>query len=124
MRNPGFGACGAKLPTTDLGILAEPRPAARSPQGPNGAGAAPGIGCNLQPGDLLGSGAVSGPAKDSRGCLLELTWRGAEPLKLPDGEERGFLADGDEVILRGHAERPGFRRIGLGECRGVVRPAA
>ncbi len=80
-------------------------------------------GCNLQPGDLLGSGAVSGPAKDSRGCLLELTWRGAEPLKLPDGEERGFLADGDEVILRGHAERPGFRRIGLGECRDLVLPA-
>ena len=52
-------------------------------------------GCNLSPGDLLGSGTVSGPAKDSRGCLLELTWRGTEPLRLPNGEERKFLADGD-----------------------------
>lgn len=80
-------------------------------------------GCNLQPGDLLGSGTVSGPARDSRGCLLELTRRGTEPLHLPGGEERKFLQDGDEVILRGHAERPGARRIGLGECRGVVLPA-
>ena len=81
-------------------------------------------GCNLRPGDLLGSGTVSGPAKDSRGCLLELTWRGTEPIKLPNGEERKFLADGDEVILRGYAERAGARRIGLGECRGLVLPAS
>ena len=81
-------------------------------------------GCNLRPGDLLGSGTVSGPAKDSRGCLLELTWRGTEPLKLPNGEERKFLADGDELILRGYAERAGARRIGLGECRGLVLPVA
>ncbi len=81
-------------------------------------------GCNLRPGDLLGSGTVSGPAKDARGCLLELTWRGAEPLKLPNGEERKFLADGDEVILHGYAERAGARRIGLGECRGLVLPTA
>ncbi len=80
-------------------------------------------GCNLQPGDLLGSGTVSGPTRDSLGCLLELTRRGAEPLRLPNGEERGFLQDGDEVILRGFAERAGYRRIGLGECRGVVLPA-
>lgn len=80
-------------------------------------------GCNLQPGDLLGSGTVSGPAPDSRGCLLELTARGTEPLRLPNGEERRFLEDGDEVILRGYAERPGARRIGLGECRGRVLPA-
>jgi fumarylacetoacetase len=80
-------------------------------------------GCNLQPGDLLGSGTVSGEAKTSRGCLLELTARGAEPLRLPQGEERRFLEDGDEVILRGFAERPGARRIGLGECRGLVLPA-
>ncbi|SDR88605.1 fumarylacetoacetase [Opitutus sp. GAS368] len=80
-------------------------------------------GCNLRPGDLLGSGTVSGPTRDSLGCLLELTRRGAEPLRLPGGEERGFLQDGDEVILRGFAERAGFRRIGLGECRGVVLPA-
>jgi len=80
-------------------------------------------GCNLQPGDLLGSGTVSGPTPDSRGCLLELTARGTEPLRLPNGEERRFLEDGDEVILRGYAERPGARRIGLGECRGRVLPA-
>lgn len=80
-------------------------------------------GCNLRPGDLLGSGTVSGPTPDSRGCLLELTARGIEPLRLPNGEERRFLEDGDEVILRGHAERPGARRIGLGECRGRVLPA-
>ena len=80
-------------------------------------------GCNLRPGDLLGSGTISGTAKDSRGCLLELTWRGTEPLALPDGETRKFLEDGDEVILRGYCEREGHARIGFGECRGVVRPA-
>lgn len=80
-------------------------------------------GCNLRPGDLLGSGTVSGETKNSRGCLLELTWRGAEPLKLPGGEERRFLQDGDEVILRGYCERNGARRIGFGECRGIVLPA-
>ena len=80
-------------------------------------------GCNLMPGDLLGSGTVSGSEPSSNGCLLELTKRGQEPLTLPDGETRGFLQDGDEVILRGYAERFGFRRIGLGECRGVVLPA-
>jgi fumarylacetoacetase len=77
-------------------------------------------GCNLQPGDLLGSGTVSGEAKEARGCLLELTWRGTEPLALPTGETRRFLEDGDEVIMRGACERGGFRRIGLGECRGIV----
>ena len=81
-------------------------------------------GCNLRPGDLLGSGTVSGPAKDARGCLLELTWRGTEPITLPNGEVRKFLADGDELILRGYAERAGARRIGLGECRGIVLPAS
>jgi fumarylacetoacetase len=77
-------------------------------------------GCNLQPGDLFASGTVSGPTKDARGCLLELTWRGAEPLTLPTGETRTFLEDGDEVIMRGYAEREGAVRIGFGECRGVV----
>jgi fumarylacetoacetase len=78
-------------------------------------------GCNLRAGDLLGSGTVSGPTRESRGCLLELTWRGAEPLVLPTGEERRFLEDGDEVIFRGWCEREGFVRIGLGECRGEVK---
>ncbi len=80
-------------------------------------------GCNLRPGDLLASGTVSGPGEDERGCLLELTRRGSRPLKLPSGEERAFLADGDEVIFRGWCEREGFVRIGFGECRGVVLPA-
>ncbi|MGH9559671.1 MAG: fumarylacetoacetase [Bryobacteraceae bacterium] len=77
-------------------------------------------GCNLRPGDLLGSGTVSGPEPDSRGCMLELTRRGTEPIRLPNDESRGFLEDGDEVILRGYAEREGARRIGLGECRGRI----
>ncbi len=77
-------------------------------------------GCNLRPGDLIASGTVSGPTKDSRGCLLELTWRGAEPLQLPNGEARKFLEDGDEVSLRAFCERPGAVRLGFGECRGVV----
>jgi fumarylacetoacetase len=80
-------------------------------------------GCNLQPGDLFASGTISGPTKDARGCLLELTWRGAEPLNLPTGETRKFLEDGDEVILTAFCERPGRARIGFGECRGVVLPA-
>jgi fumarylacetoacetase len=80
-------------------------------------------GCDLRPGDLFASGTVSGPEKENRGCLLELTWRGAEPLTLPTGETRTFLEDGDEVIMRGWCERGGAARIGLGECRGIVVPA-
>lgn len=76
-------------------------------------------GCNLRPGDLIGSGTVSGREKSERGCLLELTWRGAETLNL-GGELRKFLEDGDEVILRGYCQREGARRIGFGECRGTV----
>jgi fumarylacetoacetase len=77
-------------------------------------------GCNLRPGDLLASGTVSGAAKENQGSLIELTERGTAPIALPTGESRRFLEDGDEVILRGYCERAGFRRIGLGECRGVV----
>jgi len=77
-------------------------------------------GCNLRPGDLLASGTVSGPTKESRGCLLELTWRGEEPVRLPTGETRRFLEDGDEVIFGGRCAREGFVGIGLGECRGTV----
>lgn len=80
-------------------------------------------GCNLRPGDLLASGTVSGRNKDSRGCMLELTWRGTEPIGLPTGERRQFLEDGDELILTGSRESAGFNRIGFGECRGTVRPA-
>lgn len=77
-------------------------------------------GCNLRPGDLLASGTVSGNTKESRGCLLERTWRGTEPLDLPTGEKRTFLGDGDEVVIRGFCERRAFVRIGFGECRGIV----
>ena len=80
-------------------------------------------GCNLRAGDLIGSGTVSGPEKGNRGCLLELAWKGTQPVELPTGETRRFLEDGDEVTLRGWCEAPGFRRIGLGECRGVITPA-
>ncbi|HUF35883.1 MAG TPA: fumarylacetoacetase [Gemmatimonadales bacterium] len=82
-----------------------------------------GNGCNLRPGDLFATGTVSGPERENRGCLLELTWRGAEPLTLPTGETRKFVEDGDEVVMRGYCERDGAARIGLGECRGVVLPA-
>jgi fumarylacetoacetase len=78
-------------------------------------------GCNLRPGDLFASGTVSGPTREARGCLLEITWRGTDPITLPTGETRKFLADGDEVIMRGYCERAGAVRIGLGECRGTVR---
>src|SRR5580698_4066274 len=77
-------------------------------------------GCNLQPGDLLGSGTVSGSEDESRGCLLELTQRGVEAITLPTGEQRGFLADGDEITFRGYCERTGFVSIGLGECSGTI----
>lgn len=80
-------------------------------------------GCNLRPGDLLGSGTVSGAEPGSRGCLLERTWRGTEPLDLPGGETRKFLQDGDEVILRGWCRREGRVAIGFGSCAGVVTPA-
>lgn len=80
-------------------------------------------GCNLRPGDLVASGTVSGPDKESRGCLLELTWRGTEPVTLPTGETRRFLEDGDEVTIRGYCEREGARRIGFGECRGAITAA-
>jgi fumarylacetoacetase len=90
-------------------------------------------GCNLQPGDLMASGTVSGPSRDQRGSMLELTWNGdatnptpgtdRTPLQLPTGEERKFLADGDELILSGFCENSEYRRIGFGQCRGTVQPS-
>lgn len=90
-------------------------------------------GCNLRPGDMLGSGTVSGQTRDSRGCMLELTWDGDQqnalpgsqrtPIKFPTGEERKFLADGDSVIFRGFCETSDHRRIGFGTCMGQVLPA-
>ena len=78
-------------------------------------------GCNLRPGDLLGSGTVSD--EDSFGSLLETSWAGSKPFTLTGGEERTFLEDGDEVIMRGYCEADGARRIGLGECRAEVLPS-
>jgi fumarylacetoacetase len=80
-------------------------------------------GCPLRAGDLLASGTVSGADKTACGCLLELTSRGQNPVTLPTGEQRKFLEDGDEIILRGFCERDGFRHIGLGSCSGTILPA-
>lgn len=80
-------------------------------------------GCPMRPGDLLATGTVSGEDDSSRGCLLEITERGAKPLKLPNGETRTFLRDGDEVILRAQCEKPDHPRISFGECRGKIEPA-
>jgi len=80
-------------------------------------------GCNLQPGDLLGSGTQSGPQAGEGGSLLELTQGGKQPLAVGDGETRSFLQDGDTVILRASCQRAGTRRIGFGDCSGTVLPA-
>jgi fumarylacetoacetase len=77
-------------------------------------------GCNLRPGDLFASGTIAGPDKGSQGSMLELTRRGTEPVVLPTGEERKFLHDGDEIILRAYFQREGASRIGLGECAGLI----
>jgi fumarylacetoacetase len=79
-------------------------------------------GCNLQPGDLLASGTISGPTEDSRGCMLELTWRGANPLTLPSGETRKWLEDDDTLAITGWCEGKGYR-VGFGEVSGSVRAA-
>jgi fumarylacetoacetase len=81
-------------------------------------------GCNLQPGDLLGSGTQSGPQPGQGGSLLELTAGGKQPLALASGETRTFLADGDTVELRAHCRRAGARRVGFGICAGTVLPSA
>jgi fumarylacetoacetase len=80
-------------------------------------------GASLRDGDLFGSGTISGPTKDSRGSLLELTWNGTEPLHLADGSTRGFLEDGDTVTMTAWAPGPDGSRIGLGEVTGTIRPA-
>ena len=80
-------------------------------------------GCNLQPGDLLGTGTLSGPTLDQACALIELTSGGKNPIQLPNGESRTWLEDGDTVILRGWCEKPGAARIGFGECVGTVLPA-
>ena len=80
-------------------------------------------GCNLQPGDLMGTGTLSGPTLDEAGALIELTVGGKQPLTLPNGESRTYLEDGDAVVLRGWCEKPGAARIGFGQCVGTVLPA-
>lgn len=90
-------------------------------------------GCNLQPGDMMASGTVSGPERESRGCLLELTWDGdadnpvpgtqRTPIQLTTGETRKFLADGDELTMAGYCENGTHRRIGFGVCSGIILPA-
>lgn len=77
-------------------------------------------GCNLLPGDLLGTGTQSGPGPSDGGCLLELTSEGTQPIELPGGVRRTFLEDGDRVELRGYCEKPGFRRISLGACSAEI----
>jgi fumarylacetoacetase len=80
-------------------------------------------GCNLQPGDLMGTGTIAGPGPGEGGSLLELAMGGKQPLSLPSGEQRSFLANGDTLILRAHAQAPGAVRLGFGDCAGEVLPA-
>jgi fumarylacetoacetase len=77
-------------------------------------------GCNLVPGDLFGSGTVSGPVQGELGCMKELTRDGRQPVELPTGEERQYLLAGDEVCFHGRCDAPGFVSIGFGSCRGQV----
>jgi fumarylacetoacetase len=79
-------------------------------------------GCNVNAGDIYGTGTISGPAEDSRGCLLELCWNKTKPLRLPSGEARTYLEDGDTIIFRGWAQGDGFR-VGFGECRATILAA-
>jgi len=80
-------------------------------------------GCNLRPGDLVGTGTLSGPEAGSAGSILEATEGGKIPVKLPSGEERRFIEDGDEVTLLARGRREGFAPIGFGACRATVLPA-
>lgn len=80
-------------------------------------------GCDLRPGDLFGSGTLSGPESGSAGSLMELSHGGKDPVTLPNGEIRTFLEDGDEITLTAKARRPGAATIGFGECVAVVQPA-
>jgi fumarylacetoacetase len=80
-------------------------------------------GCNLRDGDLFGSGTLSGPQPEQAGSLLEMTQAGKQPITLSSGETRGYLEDGDTIIMKAYCQRDGFRRIGFGECRGTVQAA-
>jgi fumarylacetoacetase len=78
-------------------------------------------GCNLRPGDLLGTGTLSSESRETFGSLLELSEGGKRPIELPGGETRTFLEDGDEIVMKAHAVREGYRTIGFGECRAMIR---
>jgi fumarylacetoacetase len=80
-------------------------------------------GCNLRPGDIFGTGTISGPGEDALGSLLEISAGGRRPVTLASGESRRFLEDGDTVIMRARCQREGFASIGFGECRGTIEPA-
>ncbi|MGC6328010.1 fumarylacetoacetase [Rhizorhabdus sp. FW153] len=80
-------------------------------------------GCDLRPGDLLGTGTISAPSEDGFGSLMEISRGGTQPIQLESGEDRSFLQDGDEIILRATASAPGFASIGFGECRATILPA-
>jgi fumarylacetoacetase len=77
-------------------------------------------GCNLMPGDLIGTGTISGPTNAELGSMLELTVGGQQPINLPNGERRTFLLEGDEVTLQGRCERMGFASIGFGSCAATI----
>lgn len=79
-------------------------------------------GCNINAGDMMASGTISGPTEDSFGSMLELSWKGTKPLKMKDGSERKFLLDNDTVIMKAHCEQDGFR-LGFGEVRSTILPA-
>jgi fumarylacetoacetase len=80
-------------------------------------------GCAMNVGDLLGSGTISGPQKDARGSLLEISWNGSEPIELAGGVKRTFLEDGDSLVMRGWCQGEGYR-VGFGEVEGTILPAA
>ena len=79
-------------------------------------------GCNFRRGDLMTSGTISGPTPESYGSMIELSWRGTKPIELPNGEQRGFIADGDTVTMPGWCEGDGYR-VGFGEREGKLLPA-
>lgn len=79
-------------------------------------------GCNIEVGDMYGSGTISGPTEDSYGSMLELAWKGTKPVQMNDGTERKFINDGDTVIMRGHSEKDGVR-VGFGEVKSLILPS-
>jgi fumarylacetoacetase len=81
-------------------------------------------GCNLNPGDLFGTGTISAPGKDGFGSLIEITRGGTDPVSLPSGETRRFLEDGDEILLTAQARADGYVPIGFGACRAAILPAS